>query len=150
MDPEEVLKKHIEGKQAVEEGKLFAAASLVSANKTKELVDASMLLAKTTQASAELLAKTTQASAELLAKTTQASAEQLGKSNETSAELLAKTTQTSAELLAKTTEDSDVRRNKTSEIAVRWMKWLTIVLVALGVVQIAIAVTSLFVSLRAR
>ena len=139
MDPEEVLKKHIEGKQAVEEGKLFAAASLVSANKTKELVDASMLLAKTTQASAELLAKTTQASAE-----------QLGKSNETSAELLAKTTQTSAELLAKTTEDSDVRRNKTSEIAVRWMKWLTIVLVALGVVQIAIAVTSLFVSLRAR
>ena len=72
MTPEEILKKLIEGGPSSEDSKLLGAASLVTANRTKELTDASVLLAKTTRESAELLAKTTRESAE-----------QLKKSNET-------------------------------------------------------------------
>lgn len=63
MNPEDILKKLIEGAQSSEDSKLLGAASLVTANRAKELTDASMLLAKTTQESAEFLAKTTQESA---------------------------------------------------------------------------------------
>lgn len=62
MTPEEILKKLIEGGKSSEDSKLLGAASLVTANRAKELTDASMLLAKTTEASAEVLAKTTEIS----------------------------------------------------------------------------------------
>lgn len=78
---------------------------------SKELADANILLAKTTQASAELLAKTTQTSAELLAKITQASADQLRKS---------------------------------SEISTKMMNRLTIILVAVGLIQIALTAIAVF------
>jgi hypothetical protein len=64
MNPEEILKKLIEGGRSSEDSKLIGAASLVTAHRAKKLTDASMLLAKTTEASAKLLAKTTEASAD--------------------------------------------------------------------------------------
>lgn len=63
MTPEEILKKLIDGKHSSEDSKLLGAASLVTATRARELTDASILLAKTTQESAELLARTTEASA---------------------------------------------------------------------------------------
>ncbi|MEK7608695.1 MAG: hypothetical protein AAB495_03900 [Patescibacteria group bacterium] len=93
MTPEEILQKHIEGKPSIEDSKLLAAASLITATRTKDLADASVLLAKTTQISAE----------------------ELSKSNDAS---------------------------------IRWMKWLTVVLIVVGVMQTAIAVIALFISLR--
>ncbi|GEM_PF-1246794 len=77
MNPEEILKKLIEGKRSSEDSKLLGAASLVTANSTKELSDASVLLAKTTQESAELLARTTLASSEQLRKTSEISVRQM-------------------------------------------------------------------------
>ena len=73
MSPEEILKKLIEGKQASKDSQLLGAASLVTANRAKELTDASVVLAKKTQESAELLAKTTEESAEQLRKSTERS-----------------------------------------------------------------------------
>jgi hypothetical protein len=115
MTPEELLRKRIAGGHPTEDGRLLVAASLVNAEKTKELANASILLAQTTQTSAESLAKTTKASAELLAKTTKESAEAL---------------------------------NKLNEISVRQMRWLTLVLVAVGFTQIILAVLTLIVSWR--
>jgi hypothetical protein len=77
MSPEEILKKLIEGKQSSKDSQLLGAASLVTANRAKELSDASVLLAKTTQASAELLAKTTRESAEQLRKSSEVSVRQM-------------------------------------------------------------------------
>lgn len=125
MEPEELLQKHMAGRR-VEDSKLLAASSLVTANRTKELTEASLLLAKTTQVSGELLATTTRTSAELLAKTTRASAE-----------LLAKTTQAAAEELSRSSKIAEMR-----------MKWLTIVLIVVGIIQIGIAVIALFTGLR--
>jgi hypothetical protein len=73
MGPEEILKKLIEGAQSSDDSKLLGAASLVTATRTKELTDASILLAKTTQESAEFLAKTTQESALQVRKSNEAS-----------------------------------------------------------------------------
>lgn len=100
MNPEEILKKLIEGAPSSEESKLIGAASLVAANRAKELSDASVFLAKTTQESAELLAKTTKESAEQL--------------------------------------------RKSSEISEKQMKLLTVVLIAVGFIQIGIAVIDVF------
>ena len=104
MDPEEILKKLIERKRSSEDSQLLGAASLVTANRAKELSDASVLLAKTTQASAELLAKATLESAEQL--------------------------------------------RKSSEISVRQMKIMTIVLIVLGLLQMLIAAVAVLVNLR--
>jgi|SRR5664279_5119855 len=69
----------------------------------------------------------------LLAQTTQASAE-----------LLAKTTQASAELLAKITQESADQLRRSNEIATKLVNRLTIILVALGLIQIALtAITAL-------
>jgi hypothetical protein len=73
MNSEEILKKLIEGKQASKDTQLIGVASLVTANRAKELTDASILLAKTTQESAVLLAKTTQESAEQVRKSNEIS-----------------------------------------------------------------------------
>jgi hypothetical protein len=77
MNPEEILKKLIEGKQSSKDSQLLGAASLVTANRAKELSDASILLAKTTQESAEVLAKTTKESAEQLRKSSEISVGQM-------------------------------------------------------------------------
>ncbi|MDO8516234.1 MAG: hypothetical protein Q7S28_03225 [bacterium] len=77
MTPEDILKKLIEGAQSSEESKLIGAASLVTANRAKELSDASVFLAKTTQESAELLAKTTKESAEQVRKSNEVSVKRM-------------------------------------------------------------------------
>jgi hypothetical protein len=77
MDPETILKRLIERKRSSEDSQLLGAASLVTATRAKELSDASVLLAKTTQASAELLAKTTRESAEQLRKSNEVSVRQM-------------------------------------------------------------------------
>lgn len=77
MDPEEILKKLIERKRSSEDTQLLGAASLVTATRAKELSDASVVLAKTTQASAELLAKTTRESAEELRRSSAVSVKQM-------------------------------------------------------------------------
>ena len=77
MDPEEILKKLIERKKSSEDTQLLGAASLVTATRAKELSDASILLAKTTQVAAELLAKTTRESAEQLRKSSEISVRQM-------------------------------------------------------------------------
>jgi hypothetical protein len=77
MSPEEILKKLIEGKQSSKDSQLLGAASLVTANRAKELSDASVLLARTTQESAELLAKTTLESAEQVRKSSEVSVRQM-------------------------------------------------------------------------
>jgi hypothetical protein len=77
MDPEEILKRLIERKKSSEDTQLLGAASLVTATRAKELSDASVFLAKTTQASAELLAKTTWESAEQVRKSSEISVRQM-------------------------------------------------------------------------
>ncbi len=77
MIPEEILKKLLEGAQSSEDSKLIGAASLVTANRAKELTDASLLLAKTTKESAELLARTTKESADQLKKSSETSEKQM-------------------------------------------------------------------------
>ena len=67
----------------------------------------------------------------LLARTTQASAE-----------LLAKTTQASAELLAKITQESADQLRKSNELSTRMINRLTIILVAVGLIQIAVAIAA--------
>ena len=77
MSPEEILKKLLEGKKASQDTQLLGAASLVTANRAKELSDASVLLAETTQASAKLLAKTTRESAKQVRKSSEVSVRQM-------------------------------------------------------------------------
>jgi hypothetical protein len=77
MDPEEILKKLIERKRSSEDSQLLGAASLVTAKRARELSDASILLAETTQASAELLAKTTRESAEELRRSSDITVKQM-------------------------------------------------------------------------
>ena len=77
MTPEDILKKLLEGGPSSDDSKLIGAASLVTANRAKELTDASMLLAKTTKESAEFLANTTKESAEQLRKSSEISEKQM-------------------------------------------------------------------------
>ncbi len=115
MNPEDVIKKRIGRKKSFEDAKLLEAVRSMTSIRTKELDQASTLLAEKTEKSADELAKKTEKSAEDLARTTEKSAEQLSKNN---------------------------------EISVRWMKWLTLVLIAVGLVQIALAIVTLLVTMR--
>jgi hypothetical protein len=57
MNPKETLKQLLERKRSSEDSQLLGAASLVTATGAKEFSDASVLLAKTTRASAGQLRK---------------------------------------------------------------------------------------------
>jgi hypothetical protein len=89
---------------------------------SKELADANNLISNELADANVLLAKTTQASAELLAKTTQAS----------------------AELLAKITQESADQLRKSNDISTKMMNRLTIILVAVGLIQIAVTAVAVF------
>jgi hypothetical protein len=89
---------------------------------SKELADANNLISNELADANVLLAKTTQASAELLAKTTQAS----------------------AELLAKITQESADQLRKSNDISTKMMNRLTIILVAVGLIQIAVTAIAVF------
>ncbi len=90
---------------------------------SKELADANNLISNELADANVLLAKTTQASAELLAKTTQAS----------------------AELLAKITQESADQLRKSNDISTKMMNRLTIILVAVGLLQIAVTAIAVFI-----
>ena len=92
MSLEETLRKYIEAKKLLEDNGLLVEAGLLAIDGNKEFREAELLLAKTTQVSADLLAETTQISADLLAKTTQESAEELRISNKISVEWMQKLT----------------------------------------------------------
>jgi hypothetical protein len=92
MNIEETLKKYIEAKKLLEDNDLLVATGLVTIDGSKELREAELLLAKTTQISADLLAETTQISADFLAKTTQKSADDLRESNKISVEWMQRLT----------------------------------------------------------
>ncbi len=68
----------------------------------------------------------------------------LAQTTKTSAKLLARTTEASAAALAQTTENSSEELKKINEVSLRWMKWLTIALLTVGLVQIIVAVITLF------
>jgi len=68
----------------------------------------------------------------------------LAKTTQESAELLAKTTQASAELLAKITQESADQLRKSNELATKLVNRLTIILVALGLIQIALTAFATF------
>ena len=58
--------------------------------------------------------------------------------------LLAKTTQASAELLAKITQESADQLRESNDISTRMMNRLTIILVAVGLIQIAVTAIAVF------
>lgn len=89
---------------------------------SKELADANNLISNELADANVLLAKTTQASAELLAKTTQAS----------------------AELLARITQESADQLRESNDISTKMMNRLTIILVAVGLIQIAVTAIAVF------
>ena len=68
----------------------------------------------------------------------------LAKTTQASAELLARTTHTSAGLLARITQASAEQLRKSNEISTRLMNRLTIILVAVGVIQIALTAIAVF------
>ena len=92
MSLEETLKEYIAVKKSMEGSDLLVEAGLVTLDGNKEFREAELLLARTTQVSADLLAETTQLSADLLAKTTQESADDLRKCNKISVEWMQKLT----------------------------------------------------------
>ena len=94
----------------------------------KELADANTLISKELADSNTLISKELSDSNLLLANTTKASAE-----------LLAETTQASAELLAKITQATAEQIRMSNEISTRLMNRLTIILVAVGVIQIILS-----------
>jgi len=100
----------------------------IKINRAEEREDASALIAE----------KAVDASVLLAEKTVDAST------------LLAEKTQESAELLAETTKEAAVELSKSKEISVKWMRWMTIVLVVVGFIQIVIATVALFISLQLR
>ena len=77
--------------------------------------------------------KDTKAADALLAKTTKADAD-----------LLAKTTKADAEVLAKATESAADQLRISNEKSVRWMTWLTVAMLTVGLIQIVIAVMPFF------
>jgi hypothetical protein len=62
--------------------------------------------------------------------------------------LLAETTRVSAELLAITTKESADELRRSSEISVRQMRVLTIVLVVIGLLQTLLAAAAIIVGMR--
>ncbi len=63
---------------------------------------------------------------------------------------LAKTTEQSAVLLATTTEHSATVFRENTKHSERWMRWLTIAVVGIGLLQVDIALISLFLTARLR
>lgn len=122
MELEEILKKYIEVKKMLENNELMVASGLIKLDGNKDSRAAIELLAKTTKADAEILAQTTKSEASLLAKATKADAE-----------VLARATHTAADQLRISNESS-----------VKWMTWLTIAILTVGLIQIIIAVIPLF------
>ena len=122
MELEEILKKYIEAKELLEGNELMVASGLVDLGESGNSKAADALLAKATKADADLLAKTTKADANLLAEVTKSD----------------------AEVLAKATESAADQLRKSNEISVRWMTWLTIAMLTVGLIQIAIAVIPFF------
>ena len=117
MELEEILKKYIEAKELLEDNELLVATGLVDLGESRSSKAADALLAKATKADADLLAKTTKADAEVLAQVTKSDAEVLAKATETAAEQL----------------------RISNEKSVRWMTWLTIAMLTVGLIQIIIA-----------
>lgn len=68
----------------------------------------------------------------------------LAKTTKADADLLAKTTKADAEILAQATERAASELRKSNERSVRWMTWLTIAMLTVGLIQIIIAVVPLF------
>lgn len=68
----------------------------------------------------------------------------LAETTKISADLLAETTQISADLLAETTRNSADDLRKSNKISVEWMQRLTGALLAVGLIQIIVAVMGLF------
>ena len=64
----------------------------------------------------------------------------LAKTTKADADLLAKTTKADAEVLAQSTERAAAELRKSNEKSVRWMTWLTIAMLTVGLIQIIIAV----------
>jgi len=64
----------------------------------------------------------------------------LAKTTKADADLLAKTTKADAEVLAKATERAAEELKKSNERSVRWMTWLTIAMLTVGLIQIIIAI----------
>ena len=100
---------------------------------SKELADANTVLSKELAEANTVISSQLADANILLAKTTQASAE-----------LLAKTTQASAELLAKITQESADQLRASNDIATKMMNRLTIILVAVGIIQIAVTAIAVF------
>jgi hypothetical protein len=122
MEIEEILKKYIEAKKLLEDNELLAATGLVGFGTNKDSRAADALLAKATKADAEVLAKTTKADADLLAEVTKSEAEVLAKATESAAEQL----------------------RISNEKSVRWMTWLTVAMLTVGLIQIIIAIIPFF------
>jgi len=100
---------------------------------SKELADANNVISKELADANNVISNELADANVLLARTTQASAE-----------LLAKTTQASAELLAKITQESADQLRESNDISTRMMNRLTIILVAVGLIQIAVTAIAVF------
>ncbi|MDO8486143.1 MAG: hypothetical protein Q7S77_00365 [Candidatus Staskawiczbacteria bacterium] len=118
MSLEEILQKYIEAKKLLESNELLVATGLINLGESKDSKAANALLAKVTKADADLLAKTTKADANLLAEVTKSD----------------------AEVLAKTTETAANQLRISNEKSVKWMTWLTVAILTVGLIQIVIAV----------
>lgn len=68
----------------------------------------------------------------------------LAKATKADANLLAKTTKSDAEVLAKATESAADQLRISNEKSVRWMTWLTVAILTVGLIQIIIAVIPFF------
>ena len=118
MEIEEILKKYIEAKKLLEGNELLVETGLVDFGESRNSKAADALLAKATKADADLLAKTTKSDADLLAKVTKSDADVLAKATESAAEQL----------------------RVSNERSVRWMTWLTVAMLTVGLIQIIIAI----------
>ena len=122
MELEEILKKYIEAKKLLESSDLLVATGLIDVGENKNSKAADLLLARAVKADADLLAKTTKADADLLAEVTKSD----------------------AEVLAKATESAADQLRISNEKSVRWMTWLTVAMLTVGLIQIVIAVIPFF------
>ena len=64
----------------------------------------------------------------------------LAKTTKADADLLAKTTKADAEILAQATERAAEQLRLSNERSVKWMTWLTVAMLTVGLIQIVIAV----------
>ena len=68
----------------------------------------------------------------------------LARTTKADADLLAKTTKADAELLAKETERAADQLRASNEASVRWMTWMTIAMLTVGILQITMAIITFF------